>query len=368
MTGHLGIALGLAVLALGLGACGPGETTDEDLTRQARREMPKQAEAGGLMIQHCLRSPSCSLTRASADGAGEASGVAGWTRWFAQAADIVQEGGADYGARLLVSAVGPGGGGGEAGRPLTLDESPSDPMSARLIRSWLTVEFRTPPPDGAPEPYFLTIMPSAVLLASRPGEGARTRAELEEKTAAAVDAWTWPDGQHGAKVELFARKGLVWSGYTVGMPAHARITDRAALRLGSEPWLFYASQNIRDEPARDLLAALEADESLSIRVSAPSGALQSDALYGKGFSEAVRAGMEALADPDTARPLAERCGAGRDDFYFANDGDLFAVRSCDPRTGEQVAQLAYQAQQGLIRPREPEPEPQPEPGPAPPAD
>jgi hypothetical protein len=293
---------GLAVLALT--ACGPAGPQ-----RAASDKVVEQASDPGamwpVMLQHCLRSPSCDPTSNFGQGAGQASGLAGAAVWLAETKDVVKEGGQDYGAAITISLYAQHGTGGPAGRPLTIDESPDSLRGADARRSTLSIEYRTPG-GGAAEPYFLAFRSAQLALAD-----------------AGVDE---------AKVEIRGKAGLLYSSDAAGMESAADSKSKL------NPLIFYAPRNLRDEPLPKLLAALSAGETLSLKVTTPDGALMlSDAIYAMGYDSALAQATAALADPEINRTILERCER------FTKEADSFwkvadmtpTLLVCDPRTPEQ---------------------------------
>jgi hypothetical protein len=104
------------------------------------------------------------------------------------------------------------------------------------------------------------------------------------------------------------------------------------------PWQFFAARNLRDEPLPELLAALEAGETLTLKVTAPEGAqMLGDIIYTTGYSQALREAGDALADAEIARPIPNRCARFNEqkpEFWKIADVTA-ALRVCDPRSIEQ---------------------------------
>lgn len=298
------IITGLCVLALA--TCGPEKPRISESAKVVEQaQYPVVAQA--FMRQHCLRSPSCDPTSDYGQGAGQASGVAASVSWFAETAEVVKEGGQDYGAALTLSAHATRGQGGPAGRPLTLDELPDSFTAAKAKRSTLSVEYRTPG-GGAPEAYGLQFT-SAYLTLTRP---------LDE-----------------AKLEIKGKAGVLLS------------TEVGAVRAKREPVngksrppeavTFFFSRNLRDEPLPELMAALMAGESLSLKLLAANGdVILIDALYAHGFESALKQATDALADPEIAQPIITRCErfADRPDEFWKLADVTPALLACDPRPPE----------------------------------
>lgn len=327
----------LVLLAVSCAACDPPAGQPRPSAAAAvARDSPAAEALWPAMLQHCERNPACDPLSDFGDGAGQASGVAGSTVWFVESADVVKEGGEDYGAAITLSVFGPRGNGGPAGRPLTIDEIPPSLRAGRDRKSWLSIEYRTPD-GGAPEPYFLAFQ-SAHLVVSRSGASvARGQEKLAEATADHLGAVDWPGGEMGARVEINRKDASLLTAYSAGMPGYSPRVSGRAPEPAFAPWTIYVSRNIRDEPAPDLLAALAVGDGLSLRISTPEGLMLEDAIYADGFDAALTMAMAALADPALASPLPERCRdvAGEADAFWLEPDVSPALLACDPRTLEQ---------------------------------
>ena len=164
------------------------------------------------------------------------------------------------------------------GRPLTLDELPDSFTAAKAKRSTLSVEYRTPG-GAAPEPYGLQFA-SAYLTLPAP---------LDE-----------------AKLEIKGKAGVLLSVEAGAMPAKKEPVNGKA--KPPEAVTFFFSRNLRDEPLPDLMAALMAGESLSLKLLAANGdIILADVLYAQGFESALQQASGALADPEIAQPIIARC-------------------------------------------------------------
>jgi hypothetical protein len=330
-----GIVLGLTVGILVAG-CGP-----EGPQRAASERVVKDAANPGamwpVMLQHCLRGPGCDPMSDFGQGAGQASGSIGQADYFVESADVVKEGGQDYGGAITISLYAMHGQGGKAGRPLTIDETVSNLRGTNARRSRVSIEYRTPG-GGPPEPYSLALMPTQLRLQVPGIEVAKSQEALADATGTFVEAMKWPDGGGGARVEITGKSGIVFSGYSWGIAAADIFDNKEAVKRGFEPWVFYVPQNIRDEPLPQLLAAIEAGETLGLKITAPDGGVMlSDAIYTDGYAEALREATAALADPELAKPISERCqrfAKERQEFWKIADVTA-ALRVCDPRTPEQ---------------------------------
>jgi len=300
------IGLGLIALASGLAACVPEMPAISESAKVVEKaENPTVAQA--FMRQHCLRSPACDPTTDYGQGVGQASGVAGSAAWFAESKDVVKEGGADYGAALTLSAYGTRGQGGAAGRPLTIDELPDTFNGSKAKRSTLAIAYRMPG-GGMAEAYGLQFISPYITMT----------APLEE-----------------AKLEIRGQAGLLYEAEAGAMtakkePVNGRVKP-------PESVTFFVSRNLRDEPLPQLMAALKAGETLSVKLLAANGdLLLVDALYAHGFESALKQGTDALVDSEIARPIIERCAR------FASEPDEFwkladvtpALLVCDPRPPE----------------------------------
>jgi hypothetical protein len=332
---RLGIAglLGVAALA----ACEP-----EPPKVAASENVVAASEHRGadwpLMLAHCLRSPNCDPASDFGQGVGEASNSVSEINWFVQSKDVVKEGGQDYGASIKVSLYGLRGQGGRAGRPLTVDETESSLRGANARRSTLTVEYRTP--GGKPEAYGLTFSSTQVKLPVPNIETAKSAEAMADMTGTYVAAMKWPDGSEGAKVEITGKAGVLYSAYSDGLAAADIMRTQEKVSRGFTPWVFFVPRNLRDEPLPQLIAAIEAGETLGLKVTAPGGdTILADAIYTGGYASALQQATDALADPELAKPVLERC------TRFANEKPEFwkladvtpALRVCDPRTQQQRA-------------------------------
>lgn len=306
MSGTFGFsaALGLALLAV---ACGP-EGKKRAASDAVVADVDNAGAAWPLLLAHCLRSPSCDPMSDFGNGAGEASNSVGSAVWFAASREKAGEGAEDYGAKAVLSLFGARGVGGKAGRPLTIDELPDNLGGARAKRSTLAIEYRTP--SGALEPYFLQVIsPYLTGLA---------------------------EGLDEAKLEIVGKDGVLFSAMAGGMAAPVTAVNGGYKAPVSS--VFYASQNIRDEPVPKLLAALTAGESLSLRLKAADGeTLLQDALYADGYAAALEQVGAALKDPGLAQPIVARCAPlmGKDDAFWRVANVVPASLVCDPRLAEQ---------------------------------
>jgi hypothetical protein len=323
------------VAVVALGACEP-EPPEVAASEKVVAASEHRGADWPLMLAHCLRSPNCDPASDFGQGIGEASNSVSEVNWFVQSGDVVKEGGQDYGAAIWVSLYGLRGQGGKAGRPLSVDETEASLRGANARRSTLSVEYRTP--GGKPEPYGLTFWSAQVKLPVPNVETAKSADAMSDMTETYVAAMKWPDRQEGAKVEITGKAGVLFSGYSYGVAASDIMRTREKLARGFTPWVFYIPHNLRDEPLPQLMAAIEAGETLGLKVTAPGGdVILSDAIYTGGYASAFREASEALADPELAKPVLERCSRfakERPEFWKIADVTA-ALRVCDPRTQQQ---------------------------------
>ena len=112
------------------------------------------------------------------------------------------------------------------------------------------------------------------------------------------------------------------------------------MKRGFEPWVFFIPRNIRDEPLPALMQAINDGETLGLKITAPDGVILADAIYTAGYAAALHEATEALADPELARPVLERCARfahEKPEFWKIADVTA-ALRVCDSRTPLQRAQ------------------------------
>ena len=261
-----------------------------------------------LLLRHCLSSAQCDPMSDFGSGSGEASGIAGSIAWFFQTRERVSEGAEDYGARAEINLFGMRANGGPAGRPLVIDELPDNLGGAKAKRTTVSLEYRAP--SGTLEPYFFQfVSPHITQLAA---------------------------GVEEARLEIKGASGVLFAAEAGGMEA-----PRTPVNGGHDPpdaMIFYASRNLRDEPLPQLMAALEAGDTLSVRLIAADGrSLLQDVLYTDGFAAALGRAGEAASDPEIARPVAERCArfADEDDAFWKLADVTAGLVVCDPRLPEQ---------------------------------
>ncbi|MBI1362338.1 MAG: hypothetical protein GC155_18845 [Alphaproteobacteria bacterium] len=311
------------------------------LSSHVAENNPNRGSLWPILLQHCLRNPSCDPMGKFGEGAGQASGVVGAVTYFVESADVVKEGGKDYGGRITLSMIGPRGYGGKAGRPLTLDETPADLRATRKRESWLSIEYREP--SGTPEPYFLAFRSAQLALTVPGADTAKTQAAMMNRTGDYVAGLTWAGAANhdadGAKIEIQGKAGVLLTGYSIGMPSDTPSPNEEAVARGYEPWMFYISRNLRDDRAElaGLMKAIESGETLSLVISSPGGVILKDSIYTVGFSDALKAASAAMTDPKLALAIPERCAAftGKESSDWANLHVSPAEQTCDPRTPDQ---------------------------------
>lgn len=340
------ISLGLLAM---LGGCEDKSLPKIVAASHVAENAPNRGVLWPILLQHCERNPTCDAAGKFGEGAGEASNIVGAVRYFAQSAEVVKEDGRDYGARITLSVIAPRGVGGQAGRPLTQDEAPSDLRAAKARESWLSIEYRTPPPTGDPKPYFLTFRSAQLALGVTGAASAKSRNEIKTLTEAEVSRWSWgknnqDEAAKGAKIEISGKAGVLFSGYSIGLPANAELDNETALRQRYEPWIFYVSRNLREDGAglAPLMQALQAGETLSLSISSPSGPILRDFIYASGYPDALKEAAAALKDTARiAEPITRRCqtyvgqGTAIWDELGPALADAPANHTCDPRSPEE---------------------------------
>ncbi len=305
-TGSLHVVLLAAVLATACEPTGPQRAASDAVVA----DVDDKGAAWPLLLQHCLRSPNCDPMSNFGDGAGEASNTIGSVAWFVQVREKVGEGGQDYGAKAELSLFGGRSIGGKAGRPLTIDELPDNLGGARAKRSTLTIDYRAP--SDVLEPYGLQVI-----------------SPFLTGVAAGVEE---------AKLEIAGAEGVLFSVMAGGMAA-AETPVNGGYKA-PDAMVFFASQNIRDEPLPKLLAALAKGESLSLRLKSADGeTMLQDALYADGYAAALEQASAALNDAGITKPIVERCAPlmNKDDAFWRTSLSSFPSTShvCDPRLPDQ---------------------------------
>jgi hypothetical protein len=321
-----------AVLAFAATACGPERSKEAD-SRRVVAQAENPGAAWPIMLAHCMRSQACDPLSDFGTGEGQASGQVDAAAWFAETKDTVKEGGEDYGAAITINLFGVRGEGGAAGRPVTMEEAPSNLRGPMARRSTLSIEYRTPV-GLKPEPYGLQVLTPHFNLAVPDAEAAKGDEALEAATSAHVGAMRWSDADVGARIVVAGKAGVLFDSFSTGI---AKPPEDGEVRRFM-PWQFFASRNLRDEPLPALLAALEAGETLKLTVTAPDGAQAlGDFIYTTGYSGALREAGEALSDPQITRPIPDRCARfAKEKPEFWKIADVTAaLRVCDPRTIEE---------------------------------
>jgi hypothetical protein len=326
------LIVSVSVLALGLAGCGPDGPREAE-SRRVVADAENPGAAWPIMLAHCMRSQKCDPLSDFGQGEGQASGQVDAAAWFVETRDAVKEGGEDYGAAITINLFGMRGEGGAAGRPITMEEAPSNLRGPIARRSTLSIEYRTPV-GLKPEPYTLQILTPHFNLAVPDIATVKGEAALEDATSTHVDAMRWSDGNEGARIVLAGKAGVLFDGYSAGM---AKAPEDGEVR-SFMPWQFLVSRNLRDEPLPALLAALEAGETLTLTVTTPDGAqMLGDIIYTAGYGGALREAGEALADAEIVRRISDRCArfnSERPEFWKIADVTA-ALRVCDPRSIEE---------------------------------
>jgi hypothetical protein len=319
-------------LALALAGCGP-EGSREAESRRVVAGAEDPGAAWPVMLAHCMRSQACDPLSDFGKGAGQASGQVDAAAWFAETRDAVKEGGEDYGAAITINFFGVRGAGGAAGRPVTMEEAPSNLRGPIARRSTLSLEYRTPV-GLTPEPYVLQVITPHFHLAVPDAAAAVGDEALEAATSTHVEGMRWDDGNVGARLVIAGKQGVLFDAYSTGMAMPPG--DGEARHF--MPWQFLASRDLRDEPLPSLLSALEAGETLKLAVTAPDGGqVLGDIIYTAGYKAALREAVDALADAEIARPIPGRCARfAKEKSEFWKVADVTAaLRVCDPRTIEE---------------------------------
>ncbi len=321
------------LLAAGLVGCGDhGDLPVRAPSIRVASDHPLADVLWPSLLQHCRRNPSCDPMSAFGLGAGEASGVAGYSTWFAERADVLEDG-ERFGARVRVSLEASRGEGGEAGRPLKSSELEPNLRALRDGRSRLTIEYRER--GGQLVPYFVSIRTQQVVL-DVPGLSEETpRDELVAATRSEVEGWSWPGGERGAEIFLSQEGEVLLAVRSTGGPSRTTWKGEEPEAIGFEPWVFAAQLELEDGGVAPLVAALKGDGFVRLTVRAPDGGVVlRDAFAAGGHEAALAEAVEALADAKVREPLTERCAAfagwDNDDWAIANVSP--AEATCDPLT------------------------------------
>lgn len=143
------------------------------------------------------------------------------------------------------------------------------------------------------------------------------------------------EGLDEATFEIVGSEGVVFSAQGGGVDAPETPVNGGY--KAPKAMVFYASQNIRDEPVAKLLAALTKGESLSLRLKAADGGmLLQDALYADGYAASVEQAGAAIGDAAIAVALIARCAPlmGKPDEFWKVANVTPAHLVCDPRQAE----------------------------------
>lgn len=329
-VGH-GAAMRLGVLPLIalLAACGAQDDAPRPVSAaDVMRAEPAAAAVWPALLRHCLRNPLCDPLSDFGLGAGSASGVERQTSWLAERA-------ANGSATIRLAFAAPRGRGGEAGRPLTQEETPASLRTARDRTSWLVVDHAVA--DGKATARRL-VFRSAHLAMTVPGvrEASSDKAR-QQLTADFLAAMTWPDGQRGVRVTLASPTQTLFASYSSGAPVAFVTAPPAGAPRTYVPWMFEIAHDASGETTRSLISALAAGETLTMRIQTPAGLVLEDAIYAAGYADAISRGLAALDDPAIAEPLTTRCAAlasEPDAFWIAPDVSP-ARLGCDPRPPEK---------------------------------
>ncbi len=324
----------LAIAALMASACdGPGE-------RMVRAPAVVVAEGHPLgdalwpaLLQHCRRNPSCDPMSAFGLGAGEASGIALYSTWFAETADVLEDG-AQFGDRIRISSFASRGEAGSVGRPLSVGEREGNLRAYRDGLSRLTIEYRVR--DGAAAPKFASVRTQQVVIAAPGVEEGAPREDVVAATKARVEGWEWPSGARGVEIELSADGDVLLSGLTEGGASRTTWKGEEPEALDYEPWTFLIQAPLESGGEAPLVQTLRGDGHIRMVVQTPNGdVVISDAFAAGGHEAALAEALAALADPKIRLPLTERCAAyvGWDNDDWADaEGLSPAEETCDPLT------------------------------------
>ncbi len=337
MSGELAIRTGWRALvglaALAAAACGDhGDLPMRAPSIRVAQDHPLADQLWPALLQHCRRNPSCDPMSDFGLGAGEASGIEGYSTWFAESPAVL-ENGDEFGPRIRVSLSAYRGVGGDAGRPLALAEREANLRAFRDGQSRLTIEYRAS--GGKLAPYFFSVRTQQLVLGVPGVEPEMSREELVAASGAYVESWVWPDGERGAEIELVADDEVVLRARSVGNPSRTTWSGEEPEEIGFEPWVFVAQGALGEEAGAGLLEALTGDGFIKMTVRAPDQRVVfSDSFAAGGHEQALAAALEALRDPEARLALTERCAP-----FVAWDNDDWAraevspaQKTCDPLT------------------------------------
>jgi len=285
----------LVVLAL-TGACAPPVAAPNAQVKQAAR-----SDAWPQMLAHCLRSPDCDPMAGVGGGGGEASNHAGEVTWFARTS-------ADKGtvSMLVVGLHASRGRGGEAGRTLTIDEQPDSLAGHLSRRSSLMLRF-TVQPGKAPQLAGISFR----------------------------SAWVEPADKAAQDyvVEISGKAGVL-----LKEPGRAVPVSYPAGMKGLSPVTIDFARDADSAALRRLSAAKLDGETLGLKITDASGkVLLSDVIYSLGYESALQQAGAALADPEIAATISDRCArfAGEPDTFWAVANVAPALLVCDPRLPQE---------------------------------
>lgn len=282
----------LALAGSGMACAPPAAAPSNAQVKKATR-----SEAWPQMLAHCLRSPACDPMADVGTGAGEASNHAGEVTWFARA-------GAD--ATLMIGLHASRGRGGEAGRTLTIDEQPDSLAGHLSRRSTLMLRFNAQP-DKAPQLAGISFRSAWV--------------EPADRTA------------QDYVVEISGKAGLLLT-----EPAKPVPVGHPAGMKGLSPVTIQFARSADSGALRMLLSAQRADETLTLKITSPSGkVLLTDVIYALGYESALGQASAAVSDPEIAATISERCArfASEPDRFWAEADVTPALQVCDPRLPQE---------------------------------
>lgn len=330
---RIGVGLAFATL-VGTAACdGPGEKVVRAPAISVAEGHPLADQLWPALLQHCRRNPSCDPMSTFGAGIGEASGISGFSSWFAERADVLSDGEV-FGDRIRVSLYAYRGEGGAAGRPVRVSEREGNLRAYRDGLSRLTIEYRRT--AGVLVPYFASVRTQQVVFDVPGVAQLNERSEVLAATAAYVENWVWSDGGQGAEIELSIGGRTVFVGRSTGGGSRTVFADEEVETIPLEPWTFVVQEELAGRHENALIDALSGDGFVRLMVRAPDGGVVlEDSFAVGGHVDALAEAEQALADPKIDLALTERCarfvGWDNDDWAGA-EGLSPAEESCDPLT------------------------------------